>query len=65
MTITISKDSIPKFFQSYFVYQFTCAGCKACYIGETRSHFKTRIEEDLGKDKISQILKHLKENPHC
>ena len=27
------KDSIPKFLQSYVVYQFTCAGCNACYIG--------------------------------
>ena len=65
MTISIPKDSIPKFLQSYVVYQFTCAGCNACYIGETSSHLKTRIEEDLGKDKNLQILKHLQENPHC
>ena len=65
MTISIPKDSILKFLQSYVVYQFTCAGCNTCYIGETRSHLKTRIEEDLGKDKNSQILKHLQENPHC
>ena len=65
MTILIPKDSIPKFLQSYVVYQFTCAGCNACYIGETRSHLKTRIEEHLGKDKNSQIFKHLQENPHC
>ena len=57
------KDSIPKFLQSYVVYQFTCAGCNACYIGETKRHLKTRIEEHLGKDKNSQILKHLQENP--
>ena len=59
------KDSIPKFLQSYVVYQFTCAGCNACYIGKTKRHWKTRIEEHLGKDKNSQILKHLQENPHC
>ena len=59
------KDSIPKFLQSYVVYQFTCAGYNACYIGETKRHLKTRIEEHLGKDKNSQILKHLQENPHC
>ena len=29
------------------------------------SHLKTRIEEHLGKDKNSQILKHLQENSHC
>ena len=28
-------------------------------------HMKTRIEEHLGKDRNSQILKHLQENPHC
>ena len=59
------KDSIPKFLQSYVVYQFTCAGYNACYIGETKRHLKTRIEEHLGKDKNSQILKHLQENPLC
>ena len=56
------KDSIPKFLQSYITYQFTCAGCN--YIGESRRHLKTRIEEHLGKNKNSQILKHLQENPH-
>ena len=64
MTVSMPKDSIPKLLQSYIAYQFTCAGCNACYIGETRSHLKTRIEEHLGKDKNSQILKHLQENPH-
>ena len=39
------KDSIPTFLQSYVVYQFTCAGCNACYISETRCHLKTKIEE--------------------
>ena len=56
--------SIPKFLQSYLVNQFTCAGCNACYIGETRRHLKIRIEEHLGKDKNLQLLKHLQENPH-
>ena len=65
MTISNPKDSIPNFFQSYVVYQFICAGCNAFYIGKTRSHLKTRIEEDLGEDKNLQILKHLQENPHC
>ena len=59
------KDSIPKFLQSYVVYQFACASCNACYIGETRRNLKTRTEEHLGKDKNSQIFKHFQENPHC
>ena len=59
------KDSIPRFFQSYVVYQFTCTDCNACYIGKTRRHLKTRLEEHLGNDKNWQISKHLQENPHC
>ena len=51
MTVSIPKDPISKFLQSYVVYQFTWAGCNACYIGETRRHLKTSIEEHLGKGK--------------
>ena len=46
----------------YVIYQFTCAGCKACYIGETKCHLNTRTEEHLGKDKKSHIYSHLQEN---
>ena len=59
------NSSIPKFLQYYVVYQFTCSGCNACYIGEIRCHFNNRIKEHLGKDKNMQILKHLQENRHC
>ena len=56
------KDTLPKCLQSYVVYQFTCAECKACYVGETKRHLNTRIEEHLGKDKKSHIYSHLQEN---
>ena len=59
------KDTLPKSLQSYVVYQFTCAGCKACYVGETKRHLNTRIEEHLGKDKKSHIYSHLQENLQC
>ena len=49
------KDTVPKSLQSYVVYQFICAGCKDCYIGETKRYLNTRIEEHLGKDKKSHI----------
>ena len=52
------KDTLSKSLQSYVVYQFTCVGCKACYIGETKRHLNTRIEEHLGKDKKSHIYSH-------
>lgn len=57
--------TIPKFLQTYVVYQFTCAGCNACYIGKTQHYLKTRIEEHLGKHKNQQILKYLQKNSHC
>ena len=38
------KDSIPKFLQSYVVYQFNCASCNACYNSETRRYLKIKIE---------------------
>ena len=59
------KDTLSKSLQSYVVYQFTCAGCKACYIGETKLHLNTRTEEHLGKHKKSHIYSHLQENPQC
>ena len=59
------KDTLPKPFQSYGVYQFTCAGCKACYIGEANDHLNTSIEEHLRKDKKSHIYSHPQENRQC
>ena len=52
-------DTLPKFIESYFVYQFTCAGCEALYIDETKRHFKARVKEHLEKDKKSHIYSHL------
>ena len=30
--------------------KFSCAGCSACYIGETNRHFATRIREHRGNN---------------
>ena len=43
----------------------TCAGCKACYIDETKRHFTNGTEEHLGKNKKSHIYLYLYENPQC
>ena len=59
------KDTIPKSLWSYVVYQFICAGCTACFVGETKHPLSTRIEEHLGKDKNSHICSHLEGNPQC
>ena len=44
---------------------FPCAGCSACYIGETNRHFATRIRKHLASDKNSHIFKHLRGSENC
>ena len=45
------KYSLQFSYKSNLVYNFSCAGCNACYIGETGRHFSTRINEHLDTDK--------------
>ena len=59
-----SKDCLPSGLKC-FVYKFVCAGCPSCYIGETKHHLPTRINEPLVTDKKSHIFKHLLENSAC
>ena len=59
------KDLIPKELKSCVVYRFSCAGCGACYVGETSQHICTRINEHLNMDKASHIFKHLQDSPRC
>ena len=60
-----AKDPLPFHLKSRVVYKFQCAGCNACYIGETTRHIITRIEEHLKKDKKSHIYKHVHNNASC
>ena len=60
-----AKCQIPKMLTSHVVYKFSCAGCNACYIGETARYLSTRVSEHLSSDKKSAIYKHLQENPIC
>ena len=59
------KDPIPGGLRSRVVYKFACAGCNACYVGETTRHFSTRVREHLVSDRASHIFKHLKNSEHC
>ena len=59
------KDSVPNALRSRVVYKFTCAGCHACYVGETTQHFATRVYEHLHSDRNSHIFKHLKGSESC
>ena len=62
---TTNKDPIPAGLRSRVIYKFSCAGCNACYIGETNRHFVTRIREHLASDKHSHIFKHLRGSENC
>ena len=59
------KDPIPGGLRSRVVYKFACAGCTACYVGETTRHFSTRVREHLVSDRASHIFKHLENSKHC
>ena len=59
------KDSIPDALKSNVVYKFSCAGCNACYIGETTRHLATRTKEHLHTDKSSYVYKHLLSSDDC
>ena len=59
-----AKDLIPAGLRSWVIYKFLCAGCSACYIGETNRH-ATRIREHLASDKNSHIFKHLRGSENC
>ena len=47
------------FLKSFLVYKLVSAWCNSCYIGETCRHFKTKIDENVRKDKKSNIYKQI------
>ena len=66
------KDVVDLSFDSHVVYNFKCSSCKGEYIGETRTHFKTRCSQHLGISEFTGkpttagvptfVTKHIKEN---
>ena len=60
-----AKDPIPAGLRWRVIYKFSCAGCNACYIGETNRNFATRISEHLASNKYSHIFKHLRGSEKC
>ena len=59
------KDPIPGGLRSHVVYKFACAGCNACYGGETTRYISTSMREHLVTDKASHIFKHRQNSEHC
>ena len=62
-----AKDPIPAGLRLRVIYKFLCAGCSACYIGETNRHFAiaTRIREHLASDKHSHVFKQMRGSENC
>ena len=60
-----AKDVISKLSRSRVVYKFSCAGCSACYVGETNRHLATRVREHLRSDKNSHIFQHIHGSETC
>ena len=56
-----AKDPVPFDLRSRVVYKFLCAGCNACYIGETSRHLSTRVREHL----IHTVYQHLQQSQAC
>ena len=59
------NDTIPKTLRSRVVYKFSCAGCSACYVGETNRHLATYVHEHLTSDKNSHIFQHINGSETC
>ena len=43
------KPSVEKLMKSGVVYNITCPGCSACYVGQTDRHMTTRLYEHVHK----------------
>ena len=59
------NDPVPLDLRSRVVYKFLCAGCNACYIGETSRHLSTRVREHLSRDRNSHVYQHLQQSQAC
>ena len=43
------KPAVKKELRSGVIYQISCPGCNACYVGQTSRHLITRFKEHRGK----------------
>ena len=57
---TSNKDRTPLLSDSTLVYQYTCPGCCASYIGKTESTLSNRTQEHAWTDQNSAVNKHFK-----
>ena len=55
---TSNKDKIPFLGNSFVVYEYTCPGCSAKYIGKTESTLFNRTKQHAWSQKDSAVCKH-------
>ena len=58
------KDKIPDLEQNDLVYEFSCPGCSATYIGKTVRNLRTRLTEHA-KSNTSAVSEHLTTCEHA
>ena len=58
-TYLVPKMPFLKLSLSRVVYEFSCASCSTCYVGEINRPLATRACEHLTSDKISYIFQHI------
>ena len=61
---TNMKDKIPTLSKSYVIYEFTCPGCSASYIGLTKRTLFQRTKEHASRNE-SAIRMHLDDCSNC
>ena len=59
------KDPILRGLRAGVVNKFLCAGCSACYAGETTRNSSTRVRAHIFSDRTSHILKLLQNSEDC
>ena len=56
---TNTKNLTPKEYRSCVVYEFTCPGCNATYIGKTDRNLLTRVTEHSKHNSNSEVFNHI------
>ena len=59
------KDAVSEGLLTRVVYEFSCANCNACYVGEISRHFSTRVRGHLLSDTSSNVFRHLQSSESC
>ena len=67
--IRVHKDKTEYTYRNNIVYKIECNNCDALYVGQTKRHLKTRINEHINNKKLSEsrhtvVTNHIMELKH-